>query len=107
MLGVGHRDAEGPHIDRETVVGLWTVWHAVICRTARLRNGKKAPEPTVGQALRNEDAVRKKLLIKKRNFNTTLKPDPIQVYNYLDPLKLTHQKFRAARDRKSKPGPPI
>lgn len=46
-------------------------------------------------------------LDKKRNFNTTLKLDPIQVYNYLDPLKLTHQKFRAARDRKSKPGPPI
>lgn len=34
----------------------------------------------------------------------TLKPDPIQVYNYLDPLKLTHQKFGSARDRKSKPG---
>lgn len=47
-----HRDAEGPHVDRETVVELWTVWHVVICWTVQLRNGKKATELTVGQVLR-------------------------------------------------------
>lgn len=44
----------------------------------------------------------KKLSEKKKNFNTTLEPGVIQVYNYLAQLTLTHQKFESARDRKIK-----
>lgn len=42
--------------------------------------------------------------LEKKNFNTTLEPDPIQAYNHLNQLKLTHQNFGSVRDRKSKPG---
>lgn len=42
--------------------------------------------------------------LEKKNFNTTLEPDPIQVYNHLNQLKLTHQNFGSVKDRKSKPG---
>lgn len=39
----------------------------------------------------------KKLSWGKKNFNTTLEPGPVQVYNYLGQLKWTHQTFRSER----------
>lgn len=42
--------------------------------------------------------------LESKNLNTTLEPDPIQVYKYMGQLKVTHQKFGSGRDRKSKLG---
>ena len=37
--------------------------------------------------------------LERKNFNTALEPEPIQVYTYLDQSKWTYEKFRSGRNR--------